>query len=275
MNATNTNKPTKILVNIWTPLLWRLDARVKAACLKRDQFLDHILRYEANQLRKEVENPNNKLVQRALSTSCSRAETTRVNLYLSRSTAESVTSACKSLNIPRDSFVNRVILFLTASSELVDLLLFSDAEDKWDRFLGYYGEVKQDIRDEEEIAFKASPLDIIADVIHHDPFWFLRAVLKKRHEQYSSCSPYLYDQIINKTALKSVVDSQHLSDLETSDCFFLNCSFPNQNFLNQNSNIGLDLIEDRLSRLSDEREAEKRKLKEARALIKSIVETDK
>lgn len=275
MNPNNAKSTTKILVKIWTPLLNRLEARVKTACMKRDQFLDHVLLFEAGQLCKEVETANNNLVKRSISSSFARTETTRVNLYLSVETTELIKSECERLNIPRDSFINRVILFLTASSELIDLLLFDDAEDRWEKFFGYYGEVKGDDREEEDIAFKASPLDIIADVIQHDPFWFLRAVLKKRHELDNTKSPHLYAQVIRDSALQSLQGFPHLSDLEVQDCFFLNCSFQNINFLNQNASTGLDLIDDRLKRLSDEREAEKKKLIKARKAVASAMESNK
>lgn len=220
----------KILVKIWEPLLNRLDERLRFTLMKRDSFLDRVLSHEIKMLKKEIQVPNSEFVRSSISTALEKTPRKTVNLNLSSETVVLVTDTCKSLNIPRDAFINRIIFFLTASVNLIDITLFNEDFDSPFEEWVMHGVIGQG-NYEESFPFRANVLDSIGEFIRSDPFWLLRATLKVRSEEENVNSeirnePGFYNQFIKPKALANLSESDHssLAPLEISNCAFLNCA---------------------------------------------------
>ena len=114
-------KGKKILVNICTPLKRVFMNKLDDACLKRDAYLDLILRHEAEKLDEEVPNRNSDAVRNYIAEQVNGLPQLRpVNLSLSVETAELITTVCDRKNTPRDAFINRVILLLLARPKWIE-----------------------------------------------------------------------------------------------------------------------------------------------------------
>jgi len=225
MVSTNANNTKKILVNIWKPLIKRLDAKLKDACLKRDPFLDKVLRYEAEMLRKEAQesnsNPNSDDAKILITKSLKSINREQVYLYLSEKTVATISEVCENLNVPRDAFINRVILLLTSSFDINDALF---DEDENLTITEYIPDALDSLDDERRLNLRTNVLDIIGEYVNFDPFWLLRGCLEARHKYDDSLSPFLHLHYIKRFALKSLPDIESYKLLETENALFLNCS---------------------------------------------------
>jgi hypothetical protein len=132
---------TKVLVNIYEPLLRLLKRKLDKACLKRDAYLDLALRYESELLKAKVDKPNSDKARRYISEALKRLNTNQVSLQVSRETADLITSVCNEKNIPRDAFINRFVLFLTAPKAVLDAAI--PAFNEVDLIEGVYGDVAE------------------------------------------------------------------------------------------------------------------------------------
>lgn len=171
---------TKVLVNIYEPLLRLLKRKLDKACLKRDAYLDLALRQELEFLRAEVTEKNSPKATRYISEAVKKLNTTPVSLQISRETADLMKSVCNEKNIPRDAFINRFVLFLTAPKAVLDVLIPVLNEI----------ELIDNVNSEKEEWFWARPnvIDTIQDFVGVSPFWLLRSQLKyeKRPGLYKS-----------------------------------------------------------------------------------------
>ncbi|MCP5417437.1 MAG: hypothetical protein H6965_10120 [Chromatiaceae bacterium] len=106
----------KILVQVWESLINAFNEKVRKACLNRDAYLDIVLESEASLIMDELPDSNSDAAKSYLSSELNKLGTKQVNLNLSVNTIEKLNKACAERNIPRDSFVNRLLfLLLTAS----------------------------------------------------------------------------------------------------------------------------------------------------------------
>ena len=120
--ADKTENKTKVLVNVYEPLIAIMKHKFDAACLKRDAYLDKALRIEAGFLRSEVKEPNSDRARNFIAENLKELKLKPLSLSLSTETVELVNEVCKEKNIPRDSFINRFFLLLVASETILKAL---------------------------------------------------------------------------------------------------------------------------------------------------------
>lgn len=161
----------KRLVAVWEPLIGLLNKKVKSACLKRDEFLDHVLRHEAQMLTQEVSGRNSDEAKAYITTHLGMLRRKQVNLNLSTETVQAVADACEKVNVPRDAFINRVVLFLVAGKPFFKRLLV-DIDWDWTE-----GKVIEDYYNYFNPTLDGS-LSAIEDTVKSDPFQFYRACIE-------------------------------------------------------------------------------------------------
>lgn len=186
MRDTNTEElKTKILVNIYSPLILLMKKKFDAACLKRDAYLDLVFKYESEFLMNEIpQSGNSGEIKDYISKNIKKLNTTPVNFYLSKETIRLINTACEKRNVPRDAFFNRVILLLTASWDVIHVL-FPAIKSTWIDNEGkrHTHDVRTDAifeptmkRDEDEQYFfvRANVPDTLEKFVNNSPFWLLR-----------------------------------------------------------------------------------------------------
>ena len=119
-----TENKTKVLVNVYEPVIAIMKHKLDAACLKRDAYLDKALKSEAGFLREEVTTPNSDKAKNYIADNLKQLKLKPLNLLLSTETVELMNEVCKEKNIPRDAFINRAFLLLIASDTVIDVLFY-------------------------------------------------------------------------------------------------------------------------------------------------------
>ncbi len=155
---------TKISVKIWRPLTDALDAKLDAACLRRDAYLAKLLAGEIERLDAEVSLPNSPTAHAFVSERLDALDRKLVSIALDPELAQQLHAVCARKNIVRDAFFNRLYLLLAAAPKRIDQLLFPD-EPKWRTAV--WSEYKHDGPFFESGFY---PLSGPAD-----PFWAIRA----------------------------------------------------------------------------------------------------
>ena len=190
----------KILASIWTPLLAPLESKLDEACLRRDRFLDRTYLWESQALLQEVKKPNSAEARTYISRHLALLPRTPVTLMFSEQTIERINDACESRNIPRDSFINRVLLFLVAGNAIFEDLIEID----WDR-------AKDKVVEEGDLnefgwGMLNGSLSAVAKIASSDPFWVVRRCIESaRHEE--GCPSGLHGIFIDKDLLRDQADS--------------------------------------------------------------------
>lgn len=182
----------KILVNLWEPLIDVLKEKMDNACMKRDAYLDRVLRHEASILDKEI-GRNSDDARSYISEHLGKLKKKQVNLLLSEETVAVISEACDRTNTPRDAFVNRVILFLVKLDEnafMEKLYPYIHIKDIWLDFL-------EACSDEKYTLFQMGTLDSITHIIQHDPFWRMRTIIEISMEK-DDIIPLLHKAFIKK-----------------------------------------------------------------------------
>jgi len=206
-------KTKKILVKIWVPLLNKVNVMAKDACLKRDSYLNNVLSYEAKMLGKEVRKANSEQAKKYLSSKLLALKNFKsVNLLLEEKTIEIINNVCSEKNIPRDSFINRVLLLLTANWDTLESL-----------FEGYGDSIPEVIGENDEqhyFPYRASVLDTIAEFTETDPFWLLRGCLREIKKYESDKSDKLHSIFFNQISDKTdeSIDYENIP-LQGFNCF--------------------------------------------------------
>jgi hypothetical protein len=125
-NSEKSQNKTKVLVNVYEPLIAIMKHKFDAACLKRDAYLDKALRIEARFLREEVTTPNSDKAKSYVAENLKQLRLKPLNLLLSTETVELVNEVCQEKNIPRDVFINRFFLLLVATDTILKVLFNHD-----------------------------------------------------------------------------------------------------------------------------------------------------
>lgn len=168
---------TKVLVNVYEPIIDIMKHKFDAACLRRDAYLDKALRIEASFLREEVTTPNSDRAKSFITDNLRQLRLKPLNLLLSTETVELISDVCKEKNIPRDSFINRFFLLLIASESILKALYFfhkgkvediekaySDAKDSYSGSIKRYDQIN--ILDLIEIFSDKSPISNIRELLY-------------------------------------------------------------------------------------------------------------
>lgn len=118
-----TRKPGKrrIMVQLWGPLAKAIDRDFKALNIKRDRYLNDLFRSEIEELAKEVSFRNSDAV-RARMQEQKIPDRVKLTIELDEEVIERIDAVLAEKNIPRDSFVNRVLFFLVAKDSMLDRL---------------------------------------------------------------------------------------------------------------------------------------------------------
>lgn len=161
---------SKILVSLWEPLINSFNKKVRAACLRRDEFLDRVLKHEATMLEKEVGKRNSDAAKDYITKHLAMLRRKPVNLKLGAETVEAINLACAQVNVPRDAFINRVILFLVVDHSFIRPLLGID----WD---WAEGRVTEDYFQYFEPGMDGA-LRAVSSTVDSDPFRFYRACIE-------------------------------------------------------------------------------------------------
>ncbi len=163
----------KITVQLWKPLLDKLNKHAAEACLNRDAYLDKVFAHEAKMLRIELRGKKNSDRAKSHIKECFARlkELHPVSLTLSAETADALTTACEEVNVWRDAFVNRVIYFLVAK--------YSVIEDAFDFKFQDHTEAIFDDGWEIKSLLLEPPLVAIGHFICEDPFLAIRECLRQ------------------------------------------------------------------------------------------------
>lgn len=168
----NGNDKRKITVQVWGPVLKKLNELATAACLNRDAYLDVVFANEAAILQQERGTDiNSDAARRYIKKSLLELKHfVPVSLNLSRETADAIDAVCDAVNVGRDSFINRTLLLLVARPEV--------CEAEWGLKLADYREEIFDAGNDIKGLLLSSPLTAIRALIGDDPFFAWRIALK-------------------------------------------------------------------------------------------------
>ena len=170
----DTKKPrSKLTIQIWDRLFNLLEKRTAEICQRRDALLERVIANEIDHLREDLPMANSKAarahIEHHLKLLLS-ASKRQVTLSLSPDTANRLDAICTEKNVPREAFLNRVILFLVAKPTFLDAALFG-----LDPKVAH--EIRTDIKNKFHVNLELengfAPLPMIADILA-DPFWGYR-----------------------------------------------------------------------------------------------------
>ncbi len=168
-----TGQGGKIMVSASTLVLEAFDRRVEAVCLRRDAFLERVISNEVEFLSKEVKIPNSEAARRCIEDNLNLLDRRPLNLTLTKSTVGRMEEVCREKNIPRDAFINRILLCLVAPPAVLHAI-FGVHELKEAVLEGW-----------ETPGFSSlwSPLRTMEEFVD-DPFWFVRACMEVERKEY-------------------------------------------------------------------------------------------
>lgn len=171
---TKTDK-RKITVQLWGPLLKKLNELATAACLNRDAYLDVVFANEAPMLLSELQGKKNSDQARAFIKQCfaELKDLHPVSFTLTAETADALTDACDQVNVWRDAFVNRVIYFLVAKSSAIEDQFDFKFKDHTDAIFDDGWEIKSLLLGPRLVAIRSFICD--------DPFLAIRAALRSEY----------------------------------------------------------------------------------------------
>jgi hypothetical protein len=204
-----TDNKTKVLVNVYEPLIGIMKSRFEDACLKRDAYLNKALKSEAGFLREELTTPNSDKAKSFIADNLKQLRLKPLNLLLSTETVELINQVCKEKNVPRDSFINRFFLLLIASDTLIYTLFFPyfnkisggwDLEawdsdwDEWRPDSVRYSKITKCFN-------RPNIIDSIEDFVEINPFWRLRDYFYNWEQNWK-----MYNFSFEKNALNNLPD---------------------------------------------------------------------
>ncbi|CAN7771086.1 hypothetical protein LJR290_007523 [Variovorax sp. LjRoot290] len=162
----------KITVQLWTPLLKKLNELAAAACLNRDAYLDVVFAHEAAMLVGELGGKQNSDRARAFIKQCfaELKDFQQVSFTLTSETADALSQACDQVNVWRDAFANRVIYFLVAKSSAIEKQFDFKFQDHTNAIFDEGWEIKSLLLGPRLVAIRSFMSD--------DPFLAIRAALR-------------------------------------------------------------------------------------------------
>lgn len=187
----------KILINLWTDLAKGLKQRTEYACLKRDQYLNLVLRHEAERLDEEVPDRNSDAARAYIAQELNSLPRKPTNLMLSEETIQAVNDACERKNLPRDAFIHRVLLFLLLGPKSLDDII--EVDWTWARH-----RLLEQGPDQLYKLLIPSTLLTIGELVEGDPFWYARSCLDYLREE-DAATPTLLGAFLRKHAFDATV----------------------------------------------------------------------
>lgn len=160
---------TKITVKIYEPLLRDFDRQLDALFIKRDAFLNNMIKMEVQHLAADMEGKRmSTSAKRYVAGELKRLGTVQVNITVDKSTADDLNSVVEVSNIVRDAFINRLIMLLRSSHQLLTYLELPEfiTGSAYDSYVE---------------PMPTSPLKAI-EAVHSDPLFYLRVGCQERHQ---------------------------------------------------------------------------------------------
>jgi hypothetical protein len=159
---------TKMTVKIYEPLLDSFDKQLVGLCLKRDAFLNQMIKVETPHLKRELEGRRlSAQARRYIAGSLKRLGTKSVNVVVDTETATALKDVVQATNIVRDAFVNRLLMFLRSSDALLKRYRLPQ-QINWEEFKIWYEDMP------------TSPLKAM-EAVFSDPLYYLRLAVRERH----------------------------------------------------------------------------------------------
>lgn len=160
---------TKITVKIYEPLLRHFDKQIDALFIKRDAFLNAMIREEVQHLANDMDGKKlSSSAKRYIAGELKRLGTVAVNVVVDKSTADALNAIVDSTNIVRDAFVNRMIMLLRSSQPLLN-------------YLELPAFITGSAFDSCVEPMPTSPMKAI-EAVHSDPLFYLRVACEERHK---------------------------------------------------------------------------------------------
>jgi len=157
---------TKITVKIWDKQLHVFDRQIEQLFIKRDAFLNHMIKVETPNLAKDLDGRClSSVANRYIAGELKRLGTKQVNIVVEKSTADALNELVAATSIVRDAFVNRLLLLLRAPDSLLR-----------------FWELPLRVADCESSDFvPTSPLNAMK-AVYEDPLAYLREAAADRHK---------------------------------------------------------------------------------------------
>jgi hypothetical protein len=202
----------QLLAKVWRPVWGRFNSVLRASCLRRDAYLDHVFADEAKALKAEIPRPNSSDARAFLQSKLEDLDRVAVNFSLSPGTVEAVNRACEEMNVVRDCFINRVLFLLSADPKTCERVAGIE-------FLKDRG----DILGDHERDFLYAPLwggglNAVSEIVNSDPFWALRNVIEHARDEWQEEVEPLHACVI----LPSLFQNEPLGAVA------LNCYLPDE-----------------------------------------------
>jgi hypothetical protein len=171
----------KLTVRVWDRLFNLLVTRTDECCQRRDALLEQVLSNEIDQLRSDLPLPNSQAARAHIEYHLKvlfAGGKKQMSLALTQETAAKLEAVCQEKNVPRESFLNRLILLLVAKPGFIDQALFNlDSETAHIMRM----EIKNAYGLNLELENGFAPLPMVSSILA-DPFWGYRAMAEKRSD---------------------------------------------------------------------------------------------
>lgn len=170
MNQEIAMNQTKMTVKIYEPLFKSFDDQMNRLCIKRDAFLNHMIKRETPNLAKELDGRRlSSSARRYISGSLKRMGTRTVNVVVDKETADALNAVVDASNIVRDAFINRLIMFLRSADTVLD----------------YFGMPKFIVPSDFDDWYEPMPTSPIKamEAVFMDPLYYLRIAAEERFDR--------------------------------------------------------------------------------------------
>ncbi len=159
---------TRTTFKVCEPLWQHFTQQTEALFLKRDAFLNHMIRLEIPRLEQELEGRKelSEKARRYLAGELKRLDGQPKTVVIEQETADDLDKVVKRMNLFRDGFINRLIVWLRSSDVLLQKLQIPTTLDELGESNG--GEPN---------GMPVSPLGAI-EAVRNDPFTYIREYLK-------------------------------------------------------------------------------------------------
>lgn len=177
----------KISAYILPSIKMKLPRKFDNACLRQDKYLAKVLEIELDYLADEVPAANSEraraFIKKSLNEHKDRA---LMSFDLPEDLVQRLDAICKSKNIPRGAFLNRLLFLLAATPETIDEIFFDDFEN-WRTEVWSEGK--------HEGAFFQNVMYPLEQTV--DPFWPIRYGLELRSRDDPNRTWNFYTTILN------------------------------------------------------------------------------
>lgn len=200
----DTKTSQRTTFKVWTPLAKSLEKKMDQAFLRRDAYFNNLIKIELHYLENETQQrSNSREVKDYLQNMLKTLDLTMVSMTLDVSVIQKLNSLCATSNIIRDAFINRLILYTVADSNLIDLIFFEDSDWR-NRIL------------KKESFHLIDPFDVFSPMrIQQNPFENIRLALQIEGAVDQSFYTRIFNgsfpsKNINLTGLNCLFDDEYL-----------------------------------------------------------------